>query len=1245
MFCTHCGAGLPDGARHCPACGRSTGTTAGVVTSEDATFFGQPPSAADADEGQTIAAPISGGSRGAAFAPDVTRGTDAGVTVAPGVPRGTAAGGTRGTGGHPLGADMGPLAPGSAFGARYHLIRLLGMGGMGAVYQAWDDALGVAVALKVIRPEITADPAGARDIERRFKRELLLARQVTHKNVVRIHDLGEIDGIKYLTMPYIQGSDLATILRKEGKLPVPRIVSIARQVVSGVRAAHEAGVVHRDLKPANIMVDADDLAVIMDFGISRSIAGGETVAGAVVGTLEYMAPEQAMGKVVDHRADIYSIGLIFYDMVLGPRQSTRAESAVADLMMRVQNPMPPVRSIDPSIPEALERIIARCTEPDPAARYQTTAELAHDVDLLDAGGRAPTGTGILSAPPVTRTAPPIAAPAPARKSISVRTLGIAAALVLMLGGAAWMFRDRIPGIGSGRPAGTRNTVALAVLPFRNGTGDPSLDWLGGSLPEMIRGEVGQSQQLRLVSAERVAQLSRDLGLSTQQEIPPDSLRQIADFSNADTVVSGRFVKLGEQLRIEASVQNSKTGGDPVVLTATAGGANDVMRAVRDLAQGIQQNLSLGSAAVKELQTHAFKPSTQSMPALQAYNEGVQLAAAGERLEALKRFEASTKEDPNFALAHSKLAQTYSLVGKSAEAEKASQKAVDLSANLPAKERDLVASTHAVITNDLDTAVAAYERLLKARPSDTQLHFDLGRLLERKGELARARGEFDKVLEAEPKHVDALYWKGRVSVGLRDYNGALEPLTTALNLSVQLDNNEAKANILQALGITYKRLNKLDDAQRQYQQSLEIKRKIGDKRGIAMSVSEIAQIQHLKGHPEESYPSYKEAIEQLREIGDRVGVGITLTSLGAAYLDGGKYTEALDCFKEALQIQRDLGDEERQARSLSNIGNVYYSQAQYEDARTYLERALELREKMKVGGNVALTLTSLGDVSQKLGDYQRAQSQYLRAIELWRSASDKRGAATSSYAMGTLLEAQGKFGAALEAKEGALKSFRELEERSAAFGDILIGYGTSLSLVGRFDEADKILAEGLALSRELHNENMVAQTLNAQGDNAFFRGDLKTARDLYVQAQQAATRGGSRFDGLVARLNLAKIGAEEGRAGAVGDLDKLMAEADSLGLKLQAAQCSLYSGIAMVRSKNGAGAVARLETALSKADRLGAKPLQARAHGALSEAYQLTGKSADSATHLKQAKDLLAEMRTESRSQTLLARQDFKSFAQ
>ena len=253
------------------------------------------------------------------------------------------------------------------------------MGGMGAVYQAWDGELDVVVALKVILPETAGDPFATQAIERRFKQELLLARKVTHRNVVRIYDLGEIRGIKYITMSYLDGEDLATVLKRNGKLAVPEALKIMRHVAAGLLAAHDAGVVHRDLKPANIMIEGDN-AVIMDFGIARASSGSgpvvpppvagpdvgrtsrftveATMAGSVVGTVAYMAPEQARGESVDHRADIYTWGLIVSDLLLGPR-SLRG-SVAEELQRRMTEAPPPLRSKDPQIPEALERIVSRC---------------------------------------------------------------------------------------------------------------------------------------------------------------------------------------------------------------------------------------------------------------------------------------------------------------------------------------------------------------------------------------------------------------------------------------------------------------------------------------------------------------------------------------------------------------------------------------------------------------------------------------------------------------------------------------------------------------------------------------------------------------------------------------------------------------------------------------------------------------------------------------------------------------------
>ena len=344
------------------------------------------------------------------------------------------------------------------FGRRYHLIRSLGEGGMGAVFQAWDEELAVVVAIKVIRPESLKDPAAARDLERRFKRELLLARNVTHKNVVRIHDLGEIDGVKYITMPYIHGGDLARLIASEGRLPVPRAMNIARQIAAGLVAAHEAGIVHRDLKPGNILLDEEDRALITDFGIARSVTGtgGGTMAGTIVGTLEYMAPEQAQGSAVDHRADIYAFGLILMDMLVGRRAAAHTESAMAELFARMSKAPAPVRSIDPSIPEAIDQLIGHCVDPDPARRYQKTEELAADLESI-IGTRQTAVASRLTMPPASpaadapTVAQPTIAPVPAQpvavppapvRAKHWRAIAVVAS-VLAVGAVGFLLRDRL----------------------------------------------------------------------------------------------------------------------------------------------------------------------------------------------------------------------------------------------------------------------------------------------------------------------------------------------------------------------------------------------------------------------------------------------------------------------------------------------------------------------------------------------------------------------------------------------------------------------------------------------------------------------------------------------------------------------------------------------------------------------------------------------------------------------------------
>src|SRR6516165_3378418 len=274
-----------------------------------------------------------------------------------------------------IGATL--LEVGTVLGGRYQIQQLLGMGGMGAVYKAHDLEVDRTVGLKVIRPDLAGNPA----ILARFKQELVLARQVTHRNIIRIYDLNEADGVKFITMEFIEGEDLRSILTRQKRLPPVEAVGIMLQTCAGLQAMHVEGIVHRDMKPSNIMRDGSGRVVIMDFGLAKTVEGdGLTQTGMMIGTMEYMSPEQAMGSDLDARSDIFAVGLIFYELLAG-YVPFRAESAIASLVKRTQERAVPLVDVDSSIPPTLSEIVSKCLERNPKDRFSSAQALIEELDV------------------------------------------------------------------------------------------------------------------------------------------------------------------------------------------------------------------------------------------------------------------------------------------------------------------------------------------------------------------------------------------------------------------------------------------------------------------------------------------------------------------------------------------------------------------------------------------------------------------------------------------------------------------------------------------------------------------------------------------------------------------------------------------------------------------------------------------------------------------------------------------------
>jgi eukaryotic-like serine/threonine-protein kinase len=682
MRCPRCGSDHVSASGQCDACGGAAVSTVTSFNSDAPTTLGLPSDTPTAftplprtvstvtsfksDAPTTLGLPSD---TPTAFTPLPRTGTTAGLSRA-----------------------AGPLTAGQAFGPRYHIIRVLGAGGMGVVYQAWDAELGVAVALKVIRPEVLLDPGSAGEVERRFKRELVLARQVTHKHVVRIHDLGELEGVKYLTMPFVEGENLADILKREGKLPVERALSIAKQIASGLAAAHEVGVVHRDLKPENIMITTDGGALIMDFGISRSVShtGTATALGSVIGTLEYMAPEQAQGQPVDHRADIYSFGLVLYDMLAGRQRIARRDNPMSEMMSRMQHAPPAVRTLDPSLPEPVDRIVTRCLQASADARYARTADLVADLEAL-----TPDGHRLTPAHPVTAS--------------RTTVLALATVLAAALGaGGWWMWRTA----RGSTPVAPPEPVSVLIANFENHANEPLFDGL-----------VEQALGVGIEGASFVSAYPRRDAVRLVSQIKPgatldeDNARLVARREGIKRIVTGSIGADGARFNLAVKILDPAQAAALLTWDTTASGKDDVLNAVGRLAAKVRRELGDATASTSQVKD-AETFTAASIEAAHEYVHAQELQSAGDYEGALTGYRKAVDLDPQLGRAFAGMGAVSSSLGRIDEAVGYYKQALGLIDRMTDREKYRTRSGYYLLTRDSQKANEQLEALVAKYPADS-----------------------------------------------------------------------------------------------------------------------------------------------------------------------------------------------------------------------------------------------------------------------------------------------------------------------------------------------------------------------------------------------------------------------------------------------------------------------------------------------------------------------------------------------
>jgi tetratricopeptide (TPR) repeat protein len=829
------------------------------------------------------------------------------------------------------------LHGGDEFGTRYRIIKQLGVGGMGVVYQAWDTTLNVVVALKVIRPDAAADPSHTADAERRFKQELLLARQVTHRNVVRIHDLGDIDGTKYITMSFIEGEDLSTVLKREGRLPIDRVLPLARQIASGLEAAHDAGVVHRDLKPANIMVDAEGHALIMDFGIAVQGAGSAGTDGAVIGTLEYMSPEQSKGEPVDHRTDIYAFGLILTDLLLGRRSAEPGKSAWETLTDRISRPPEPLVTRDPNVPPDFDAVITKCLQLSPDDRYLTTSDLVHALNRLDDAG--------LLIPEARR----------------LTTAMMAGAIVLTTGlvfGTWWFSRGDVV-----QPT---EPVSVLIADFVNQTGDP-----------VFTGLVEQAMAVGVEGASFISAYPRRDALrlaSTLQAgatLDPSIAKLVSMREGLDVIVGGNVTPQGEGVALRVTATRAES--DEVLLdwTTSAPAKDQILEAVGRAAARVRQ--TLGDTKTETAVSDAETFTAASLGAAKAYAEAQEFGWAGKQTEAIDAYQRALALDPDFGRAHAGLAATYANLRRPAEAEASYLAALSHLDRMTEREKFRTRGGYYLFKRNSDKALEEFEALAAQYPADSAGLANLAVAQFQRRELARA---LDTGLRASEIYPTNVIRRNNASL-FAMYAGNFDQAITLANDVLQINPERVKAYV--AMGLSHLALGHAAEAAATW-----------DRLGALVSPDAKADAASgridqalFEGRDAEALTMLDAAITQDRAAKNLVSVGRRLAIKAELLLAQGNTAAALRAAREAVTAGREDGILYTAARVMIGAGRP----AEAEVIAVEMDNRLENEPRIYAAllkGEVALAAGRSRDALTQFEAAQKLADTWLGRLSLGRA---------------------------------------------------------------------------------------------------------------------------------------------------------------------------------------------------------------------------------------------------------------------
>jgi serine/threonine protein kinase/Flp pilus assembly protein TadD len=888
------------------------------------------------------------------------------------------------------------LTTGTTFADRYQIIEELGKGGMGNVYKVLDTKIKEKIALKLLKPEIASDK---KTIER-FSNELKFSRKIRHENVCQMYDLNEEKSMQYITMEYVHGEDLKRLIRKMGQMSAGQAISLAKQVCAGLSEAHKLGVVHRDLKPQNIMVDDEGKARIMDFGIARSLKGkGMTGAGVMIGTPEYMSPEQVEGKDVDQRSDIYSLGVILYEMVTGRVPFEGDTPFAIGIKQKSEIPREP-GELNSQLPSDLSKVIMKCLEKDKDKRYQSAGEVRSELTAIEKGI------------PTTERIIPKRKPLTSREitvTFGLKKLFIPALVVVALIIAGVVIWQLLPQKEAVLAPKVENSIA--VISFENQTGDKAYDYLQKAIPNLLITSLEQKGELYVVTWERMHDLLEQMGKKDVETIDRNLGFQVCRREGVEAIVLGSFVKAENMFATDVKVLDVETKKMRKSASSKGIGVDSILNTqIDELSKEITEGIGLAREKTEPAPARIIDVTTSSMEAYRYFMQGVEDTRKFYIKDAAGSFEKAVELDPSFAFAYSYLATSYSWLGDIGARDEAIKKAKAFSEKATDKERFYIDGTYAsYIERDREKQLRIVQEAAEKFPKEKGFHYWLGVIYRGDGKYDEALEEFNKALELDPNYGEIHNELGYLYAELRNFEKSIEHFKKYLSL------NPGDANPLDSMAEAYFLMGRLDEAISKYKEALEIK---PDWLGTSLKIGYIYALK--ENYPEAIKWSDKDIALATSPGGKRGGY----LYKGFYHFWLGNLEKSLADLKQAEELAETAGSITGKAYGELSEAWMYYDRGEYELSRQHNENWLDVFIKYNPQNASSLKsyhsfLLGLIDLGEGRKDSAKARLAEMNSLFPKLAQIDKEGATYDiNFLQAEILLAEGSYEKAISVFEKA-----------------------------------------------------------------------------------------------------------------------------------------------------------------------------------------------------------------------------------